>query len=195
MTRRAIEEAVTRLLTAGGSKGFTMEQVAAEAGVAKGTLYLYFKSKRSLLESVKETSLAPLREELEAVLDAGFAPRETIEEVVGRQLQFFDERRGLFRLLLEERQLAQLQRTRQHNSRYQHLLGRVAKVVEDGIRTGVFRKLDAERVAAMLLEATVAVIGQRLWSEHPRTWEDDARTLTEVFVNGIAAPSPQEKTT
>jgi len=193
MTRTDIEEAVTRLLTRNGSQGFTMDQVAAEAGVAKGTLYLHFKSKSELLESVKEASLAPLREELETVLNADLAPQEKIEQLVARQLRYFDERRDLFRFLLEERQLAQLRRTRQLDSGYKRMLQRIKKVVEDGMRVGVFRKLDAVKVAAMLFEASIAVIGQRLWSESPGPWEEDARILVEVFVRGIAAETPQHE--
>lgn len=187
MTRSAIEEAVIRLLTKNGFQGFTMEQVATEAGVAKGTLYRHFKSKETLLDHVKEASLAPLREELESILNADLGPQEKIGELVAHQLRYFDERRDLFRVLLEERQVAQLQRTRQHNSRYKYILGRIASVVEDGVRVGVFRRLDAAKVAAMLFEANIAVIGQRLWSEHPAPWEEDARFLVEVFVHGIAA--------
>ncbi|MCG6963276.1 MAG: TetR/AcrR family transcriptional regulator [Acidobacteria bacterium] len=196
LTRRAIEEAVVRLLTKSGSQGFTMEQVAAEAGVAKGTLYLHFKGKKDLLDQVKEASLAPLREELEAIFNADLGPQEKIRELVANQLRYFDERRDLFKVLLEERQVAQLQRTRQQNSRYKYILGRIASVVEEGMRIGVFRSLEAAKVAAMLFEASIAVIGQRLWSDHPAPWEEDARFLVEVFVHGIAArPSSRERTT
>lgn len=196
MTRNAIEEAVIRLLTKNGAQGFTMDQVAAEAGVAKGTLYLHFTGKKALLEHVKEASLAPLREELEAILNADLGPQEKIGELVAHQFRYFDERRDLFRVLLEERQVAQLQRTRQQDSRYKHILARISSVVEDGMRVGVFRRLDAAKVAAMLFEASIAVIGQRLWSEHPAPWEEDARILVDVFVHGIAArPSSRERKT
>lgn len=187
MTRQAIQDAVARIVAKRGSHGVTMEQVAAEAGVAKGTLYLHFESKKALLESVKESSLEPLLQEAEAILDSAMPPREKIEQTIARRFSYFDKHRELFRFLLEDRQVAQLHSERMKNSRYRYLMDKMAGVVEAGIASGDFRPMDARKVAAMLLEASIAVIGQRLWDEAPGPWQEDARILIDVFLRGIAA--------
>ncbi len=63
----------------------------------------------------------------------------------------------------------------------------MAAAVAAGIESGDFRPMDARKVAAMLLEASIAVISQRLWDEAPGPWEEDARVLIDVFLRGIAA--------
>ncbi len=196
MTRQAIQEAVVRLVTHNGYLGFTMDQVAEEAGVAKGTLYLHFKGKEALLESVKELSLRPLRRELSAILDSNRSCRGKLEEFVTRKFAYFDEHRDLIRFLLEERRVAQLHRKRQGNDRYKEMLSKVASVLETGMKRKEFRAMDVRKVSAILMEASIAVIVQRLWDEAPEPWEDDARILIDVFLRGIAAgPSITERHT
>src|SRR5436305_139887 len=51
--RRAITEAAVQLFTTAGYESTTMAQVAGKAGVAVGTVYLYFKNKTDLLVAVK----------------------------------------------------------------------------------------------------------------------------------------------
>jgi AcrR family transcriptional regulator len=53
--------------------GFAMarlDDVAAKAGIAKGTLYLYFESKEALFEELIRSFATPIFEDLEAVADA-----------------------------------------------------------------------------------------------------------------------------
>jgi len=57
--KKDILEAVVKILTHDGIQGLTMERVASEAGVAKGTLYLYFKDKQAILEATR-TRLRPI---------------------------------------------------------------------------------------------------------------------------------------
>ena len=52
MTRDAILDAANRVLTDKGAEGFTLESVAAEAGVSKGGLLYHFPSKNSLIEGM-----------------------------------------------------------------------------------------------------------------------------------------------
>lgn len=190
LSRQKIQEAVVRLLSRGGAAEPTMEQVAAEAGVAKGTLYLYFKDKRALLASVKETALRPMREELFGLLESEAPPSERIERFVRRHLGYFEERRGLFRVLLWERQPPAAHLERRRSSGYRLVVERVGTVLREGMQRGEFRSLDPHKVAAMLLEADIALIQQRLWGASPGPVDEDARLLVEVFLRGLTVPRP-----
>src|SRR5467141_4035704 len=58
--RQSIQEAVIRLMCREGLDSVTMERVAKEVGIAKGTVYLHYHDKKELLDAVKESSLSPL---------------------------------------------------------------------------------------------------------------------------------------
>jgi TetR/AcrR family acrAB operon transcriptional repressor len=186
MIRTDIQEAVRKLVTRTGSRRVTMDQVAAEAGVSKGCLYLHFRSKKELVESVKEACFEPLVDQLQDILNGPLAPDKKIESFVRRMLDFFDENRVLFRFLLEEREIAQSQATRHKNSRYRNFVERFASVLDDGIRLGFFRKLKSRKVASMFIEAMIAMAARRLLDENPGPAEEDTRILIEVFLQGIA---------
>ena len=62
--QRAILEAAIRAFSRQGYHGCTVAQVAREAGMADGTLYLYFQGKEDLLISAFRFVLAGLLERL-----------------------------------------------------------------------------------------------------------------------------------
>ena len=186
ITRKAIQEAVVNLVTQTGTRKVTMDQVAAEAGMSKGCLYIHFRSKKELLESVKTASFKPLGDQLQEILNGSNTPKQKIEKIVLRLLGYFDEHRGLFRFLLEEREIAQSQAVRQKNSRYRNFVERIAKVLEEGVSTGLFYPMESKKVASIFIEAMIAMTARRLLEEDPDPLDEDARLLIQVLFQGIA---------
>jgi AcrR family transcriptional regulator len=187
MIRTDIQKAVTNLVTRTGTRRVTMDQVAIEAGVSKGCLYLHFRSKKELVESVKEACFKPLVHQLQKILNGPLAPDQKIEIFVRRMLDYFDENRVLFRFLLEEREIAQSQANRHKSSRYRNFVERITGVLNDGVAAGFFRNFESKKVASMFIEAIIAMAARRLLDENPGPVEEDTRLLIEVFLRGIAA--------
>ena len=185
ITRKAIQEAVVNLVTRTGTRKVTMDQVAAEAGMSKGCLYIHFRNKKELLESVKAASFKPLGDQVQEILKGSLAPNHKIESIVYQLFSYFDENRGLFRFLLEEREIAQSQAMRQKNSRYRNFVERIAKVLDDGVATGMFRHMDSKKVASIFIEAMIAVTARRLLEESPGPLDEDVRLLIQVLFRGI----------
>jgi len=79
ITRKAIQEAVVNLVTRTGTRKVTMDQVAAEAGLSKGCLYIHFRSKKELLESVKSASFKPLGDQLQEILNGSLTPNKKLK--------------------------------------------------------------------------------------------------------------------
>ena len=186
ITRKAIQEAVVSLVARTGTRKVTMDQVAAEAGLSKGCLYIHFRSKKELLESVKTARFKPLVDQLQKILNGSLTPNKKIESIVHRLFSYFDENRGLFRFLLEEREIAQSQVIRQKNSRYRNFVERIANVLDDGVASGLFRHIDSKKVASIFIEAMIAMTARRLLEETPGPLDEDARLLIQVLFRGIA---------
>jgi len=186
ITRKAIQEAVVSLVARTGTRKVTMDQVAAEAGLSKGCLYIHFRSKKELLESVKTARFKPLVDQLQEILNGSLTPNQKIESIVHRLFSYFDENRGLFRFLLEEREIAQSQVIRQKNSRYRNFVERIANVLDDGVASGLFRHIDSKKVASIFIEAMIAMTARRLLEETPGPLDEDVRLLIQVLFRGIA---------
>src|SRR5437660_12844419 len=91
--RQSIQEAVIRLMCREGLKSVTMERVAQEVGIAKGTVYLHYRDKQELLDSVKETALEPLRTKVDEIFRGDAAPERKLRAFALRYLSYFDENR------------------------------------------------------------------------------------------------------
>lgn len=68
--KQAILSATQQLLSQHGFHGFSMKQLAKEAGVAAGTIYLYFKDKEDLIRQLHEQILVEVAEVVFAKHDA-----------------------------------------------------------------------------------------------------------------------------
>jgi len=74
-----ILDAATRVFLERGFAATRLEDVARTAGVAKGTLYLYFSSKEQLFEEVAKSALAS---HVSAIAELGAGPSASLEDVV-----------------------------------------------------------------------------------------------------------------
>jgi AcrR family transcriptional regulator len=183
--RQSIQEAVIRLMCREGLKSITMERVAQEVGIAKGTVYLHYRDKQELLEEVKESALAPITTSIEEIMRGDDAPDRKLRAYSIHYLSYFDEHRDLFRILLYEREVTRVQGSRFQSDRYRQLLHEVARVIREAVKAGVFREVDPHVTAAMFIESNLAVVSQRLLTEKPAPVADDAALIADVFIHGL----------
>jgi AcrR family transcriptional regulator len=184
--RQTIQDAVVQLMCRDGLEAVTMERVASEAGVAKGTLYLHFADKQALLEAVKNAALDPLMIRMDEVFRSALPPHRKLETYALRYLSYFDERKQLFRILLYEREVQRAQGSRFKGGRYRHLVQETARVIEAGMAEGSFRPTDPEKAAVMFVESSFATMTHRLVAAATVPVEEDARLITDLFLGGLS---------
>lgn len=185
LTRKSILDAAISLLMCDGIQGLTMDRVAAEAGVAKGTLYVYFKNKDEILDAAVEASFDPLIIELSALLDGDHSPDRKLAEFSLCHLRFFDEHRDLIRVIFYDRERTHSEKNHYTDERYQTTVQQVAAVLNEGVRQGLFVPLDARKIAAMFIEASMGMVMQRIHDNVSGDVEKDAGQITEIFMNGL----------
>lgn len=103
--REAVIEAAMEEFLAKGFAATRIEDVAARAGVAKGTVYLGFRDKAELFAEAIRTEMSPLAEMLNRIIDApDIAPRAAIETMMTAMArQATTSRKGdVVRLILAE---------------------------------------------------------------------------------------------
>jgi len=184
-TRQGILDAAVGLLTREGIQGLTMDRVATEAGVAKGTLYVYFTNKEDILDAALEASFDPLIRESFALLEGDYVSDRKLEEFSLCQLRFFDKHRDLIRVLFFDRERIHSEKNHFANDRYQTFVQRIADVLDEGVRQGLFLSLDSMKVAAMFIEANMGMVMQRIHDGVSGEVEKDARQITDIFMEGL----------
>lgn len=138
------EELITAALAVFGERGFraaSIEEVAAHAGVSKGTIYLYFASKDDLFRAVVERRIVVLLEEGEALLAAhDGSAAELLRLVIHRMMEAL-HRDDMVRLArLAHAEMAQFPEVR--DFWWEHVVLRnrrlLGSIVERGIAQGEF---------------------------------------------------------
>jgi TetR/AcrR family fatty acid metabolism transcriptional regulator len=93
LKRRRILESARKLLIARGYQDVALDDVAREAGVAKGTLFLYYKSKDELFSSAFSDLVDQLGEALDAVAVSGKPGAALIHDAVFAIVSHLDRNR------------------------------------------------------------------------------------------------------
>jgi AcrR family transcriptional regulator len=102
--RDAILKAALEEFTASGFAAARMEDVAKRAGVAKGTLYLYFRDKESLFQELVRSMMGPLIGMLESAPMADLPFRAVAEAVIDLLVReiYGTRRKDVIRLMIAE---------------------------------------------------------------------------------------------
>lgn len=99
--QRSILEAARRVLAADPAAA-TMDRIAKEAGVAKGTLFLYFSGKAALIAAVRADLMNSFIADLETVRGSGLRGEELLRAAVASVVGHFDRKTGMMDALGEK---------------------------------------------------------------------------------------------
>ena len=102
ITREKILDAALKVFSSRGYHDATVEEIAREAEVGKGTVYRYFRSKESLYRQMIDAKLEDLNSQIQNIITTEEDVLEIIWQCVTVYMQFFEENRGLYRLILSE---------------------------------------------------------------------------------------------
>ena len=172
-------------------RGFFTAQVAdvaRAAGVAAGTVYLYFKSKDDLLVSIFERSM---REGL-ALSRAAVAdlddPRERLRRLAHGHLARLGRDRNLAIVFQVELRQSTKFMERFSATLLRDYLGLIRAAIADGQREGIFRAdIKATVAAKMLFGALDEMATNWILSSRRYSLEADADAVVDLFINGARA--------
>jgi AcrR family transcriptional regulator len=101
--RQSILESAARLFARDGFATCEMERVAAEAGIAKGTLYLYFPGKQELFFACVDWGMSWMQQTVRAAAETVVDPLDKIKIAIRAYLQFFEDHPEYVELIIQER--------------------------------------------------------------------------------------------
>lgn len=195
--REAILEATNRLLARYGYRKMTMDDLAREVGIGKGTLYLYFSSKEEIALSHIDHIVERLKEQLITIArdDAPVAERLR-EMLVTRVLFRFDSvqhyTESLNELLAELRPQLLARRLRYFDEEAQVF----AEVIAKGQTSRTFKSGDPHDVAHLLLLATNALLPYSLSTQElgeRAEIKGKVTRLADLLLAGVVRRSGKDK--
>ena len=186
--RDAILRAAIDVFAERGFFNAQVADVARAAGVAAGTVYLYFKNKDDLLVSIFERSM---REGLTmgraAVVDLR-DPGERLRRLARAHLARLGADRNLAIVFQVELRQSTKFMERFSATLLRDYLGLIREAIADGQRGGLFRAdVKATAMAKMLFGALDEMATNWILSRRRYSLEADADTVVDLFINGARA--------
>jgi AcrR family transcriptional regulator len=190
--RQRIIEAARKRFRHYGVKKTTMQEIASDAGVAVGTLYVYFRDKDDLLVACTEEYVTRHRERAEAILASDASAGEKLRRYVVDRFRASQATRSgghrpaaeLFREVLRVRPARRLDEGRMMAENFIRLL-------RQGVEAGEFHTYDPERDARVLLLSLTFLFPSALDQGGYTPREEDAVLVVDWFVGVWRRPHAQ----
>ncbi|HEY3025490.1 MAG TPA: TetR/AcrR family transcriptional regulator [Pyrinomonadaceae bacterium] len=186
--REAILRAATRVFARNGYFNSKVADIARAAGVADGTVYLYFKSKEEILHSIFDRSvdeaIADARKRLKKLDD----PREKLRRIALLHLERLGADRDLAVVFQVELRGSTKFMEEFSAAGLAEYLALIRTTFEEGQRAGVFRKeLNAKVVAKILFGALDEMATNWIISKRRYKLAPMADQVLDIFLNGVTA--------
>jgi AcrR family transcriptional regulator len=190
-----ILDAARAIFSREGYAASSVDDVAAEAGIGKGTVYLYFKSKEELYVAALARDIRVFADKARVEMESVPAFREKIEAFLRVRLDYCRAHEDFLRIYLSESGRMcvktsmgkELRRLKRNNMRY------VASVVQKAIDRHEIRKVSAPALAATIFDIAHGLVERRLlgWKEFQVRGE--IAFATDLLWQGIGTGTPTRR--
>lgn len=189
--RQLILAAAADIFAAHGFHQATIEQIADAASVGKGTVYLYFKSKKGLFDALLLESFQRVLQRTKEVLQTHSDPLERIRRLTQIHLQMLKRSHPLMQMIMREFSPEKLKDLRPELGQHmRELMSLYILILEEGIAAGCLRQHNPQVVAFAFLGA-VNQVGANL--NHGRLQASLADCEDELFQLFIAGLQKREE--
>ena len=135
-TREAIMQAAVKLFSAKGFDKTSIEELAREAGIGKGTIYSYFETKSDILHAFCEDDLAQLRHELTSQADNKIPILQQMVKIYMGEFRQITQNREFARIFIQEttfpREMDLKRKLENENSYFELLFPLLEKAQKNG---------------------------------------------------------------
>ncbi len=180
--RRKILETAARAFAHEHFHKVRTDDIAATAGVGKGTLFRYFASKEELFVATLVYSVEVAAAEIDRALAGLSEPRERLETVCEKLVAFYRENDHLFHLFHHHKALHDQEGHREFHERQNALRGKVVEMIKAGQAAGRFRQVDPVIAGRLLFGMLRTAL--RIPEFKGRAPHDIARITMDLFTRG-----------
>ncbi len=184
--REAILRAAAKVFARSGYFNAKVSDVARTAGVADGTVYLYFKNKDDLLTSIFSWAMGEFIARAKAEVAEAADPREKLRRFAHLHFSLLEQERDIaivFQVELRQSTKFMEQFSTTYLAEYLQML---RAIIEQGQREGIFRKrLNSKVVAKFLFGALDEMATNWVLSRGNHSLTAMVEPVLDIFLNGV----------
>jgi TetR/AcrR family fatty acid metabolism transcriptional regulator len=194
--RERILDAAVKVFAAEGFYNAKVSQIAEAAGIADGTIYLYFKSKDELLISLFEDRMDRVLSTLRGALaEPHRSAGERLRRVIDVHLELVEQNPEMAEVITVELRQSRKFIREYHNPKFAEFLRLIAGAISDGQKRGELRGDVDPQLTARAQFGALDELARAWIVRTPRDGGELGRVaqlLGTLFVDGLQRP-PQSK--
>jgi TetR/AcrR family fatty acid metabolism transcriptional regulator len=171
-------------------KGFynsKVADVAKAAGIADGTIYLYFKNKDDLLISLFETKVDELLETFKNALSVFKSAKDKLNAFIRLYFQLMEEQQDLAEVLqVELRQSSKFIKD-YHPQKFFDFLNIIGDIIKEGQQSGEFDSTLSVNTTKLAIFGSIDELARQwiLSFEHKFDLKQTASNVASIFIKGM----------
>ncbi len=181
-----ILEAATRVFAREGFHNARIEEVAKEAGVAHGTVYLYFGGKDDLLISIFRENLEELVEYVGSEVKKEANAEDKLRRMISLQIELIETNSELAELMLVEFPQTGKFLSNSVINDLAAYIDMIANILKEGVSEGAFDdSIDVNMVAMVIYSGIQGIATRWILEEMRYPLKKVANEMSDVFLSGI----------
>lgn len=183
---KQIIDAAVIVIADNGYHQAQVSKIAKQAGVADGTIYLYFKNKEDILISVFREKMAVFIERLQEINQENTTAAEKLQFMITNHFQVLSNDKYLARVTQLELRQSNREIRLKINAVLKEYLDQLDAILEEGVKAGEFDAHMDLRLARQLIFGTVdEVTTSWVMKDHKFDLTAQAPKVYELLLNGI----------
>lgn len=163
-----------------GYSGTTMEEVASELLMTKGSLYYYFKNKSDLMYQCHYFVLDQATKDLEIILEEGGPEKDVLRKMIETHITYAIDEKEIFNLIMEPKQLFNEEQLGLVLKLRNHYEGLFDEIIRRGIEAGEFHA-DEPKIARMIILGAMNWV-QQWYRPDGRLAKEDLITIYSDYI-------------
>lgn len=194
LRKELIIDAAEQVIDKTGFESATMDEIAEEAELAKGTLYLYFKNKTAIYLAICKRGSVLLNQRLGKVISHNLTGLEMVREMGNEYLSFIQENPryftafGYYESILGDEEVASSKLAEECNEQAKEAMAFIIRALQIGIQDGSVKdEIDPHELGIILWGASKGVIHMAFLKQKRSRLElfDDVEFSTESLISNF----------
>lgn len=172
----------------------TMSQIAELAGIGKGTIYEYFRSKEDIFAEAYQMVFNETTRNIQEVLASALTPTEKLEMLMRVSVEGLFSDGGKFAGIMMafwsegmRQKNEQMMKIINLKGVYDEYRTVIASILQEGIEKGEFKPMDTFITASVLIGAMDGILIQCVMDPNIFSPQKAVAFLHQIFINGIVS--------
>jgi AcrR family transcriptional regulator len=185
-SKQSILDAAQKLLVKYGYAGLSMRELSEECGLAKATIYHYFRDKQEIVLSVLERDMTTMRSCTMAAAAQEENCIQKLRAIIHTHYVMMLERHAFIINVLREINGLEPQLRELKHKHIAAYCNPIAKIIEDGIAQGVFRPLNVEMTVFSLFGMINSFVVHCMLTGETEIGDDFVEHTLSLFLHGVS---------